>query len=54
MFIIRNGMAFPDLVHALRPNPVNNIQEVRLHTVSVFTFRCACVGHIHVLLVYQL
>ena len=27
-FFIRDGMAFPDLVHALRPNPVNNIQEV--------------------------
>jgi catalase len=27
VFFIRDGMAFPDLVHALRPNPVNNIQE---------------------------
>jgi len=28
-FFIRDGMAFPDLVHALRPNPKNHIQEVR-------------------------
>lgn len=27
VFFIRDGMAFPDLVHALRPNPVTNIQE---------------------------
>ena len=27
MFFIRDGFKFPDLVHALRPNPSNNIQE---------------------------
>jgi catalase len=27
VFFIRDGMAFPDLVHALRPNPKNHIQE---------------------------
>jgi catalase len=27
VFFIRDGMQFPDLVHALRPNPVNHIQE---------------------------
>ena len=27
VFFIRDGFKFPDLVHALRPNPVNNIQE---------------------------
>ena len=30
-FFIRDGMAFPDLVHALRPNPKNHIQEARIH-----------------------
>ena len=27
VFFIRDGFKFPDLVHALRPNPANNIQE---------------------------
>jgi catalase len=27
VFFIRDGMQFPDLVHCLRPNPKNNIQE---------------------------
>lgn len=27
VFFIRDGFKFPDLVHALRPNPRNNIQE---------------------------
>lgn len=27
VFFIRDGFKFPDLVHALRPNPTNNIQE---------------------------
>lgn len=27
VFFIRDGMQFPDLVHALRPNPKTNIQE---------------------------
>ncbi|KAK9819827.1 hypothetical protein WJX72_002822 [[Myrmecia] bisecta] len=27
VFFIRDGFKFPDLVHALRPNPKNNIQE---------------------------
>ena len=27
VFFIRDGYQFPDMVHALRPNPVNNIQE---------------------------
>jgi len=27
VFFIRDGMQFPDLVHALRPNPKNHIQE---------------------------
>lgn len=27
MFFIRDGMQFPDLVHCLRSNPKNNIQE---------------------------
>lgn len=27
MFFIRDGMKFPDMVHALKPNPKNHIQE---------------------------
>jgi len=27
VFFIRDGMKFPDMVHALKPNPVNHIQE---------------------------
>ena len=27
VFFIRDGYQFPDMVHALRPNPKNNIQE---------------------------
>jgi catalase len=27
VFFIRDGFKFPDLVHAMRPNPANNIQE---------------------------
>lgn len=27
VFFVRDGMQFPDLVHCLRPNPKNNIQE---------------------------
>lgn len=27
VFFIRDGLQFPDLVHCLRPNPKNNIQE---------------------------
>lgn len=27
VFFIRDGIAFPDMVHALKPNPVNHIQE---------------------------
>ena len=27
MFFIRDGYQFPDLVHALRPNPKTHIQE---------------------------
>ena len=26
-FFIRDGMKFPDMVHALKPNPKNHIQE---------------------------
>ena len=28
VFFIRDSMAFPDLVHSLRPNPKSNVQEV--------------------------
>jgi len=27
VFFVRDGMKFPDMVHALKPNPVNHIQE---------------------------
>lgn len=27
VFFIRDGIKFPDMVHALKPNPVNHIQE---------------------------
>jgi hypothetical protein len=27
VFFIRDGMKFPDMVHALKPNPKNHIQE---------------------------
>lgn len=27
VFFVRDGMSFPDMVHALKPNPKNNIQE---------------------------
>lgn len=27
VFFIRDGMKFPDMVHSLKPNPVNNQQE---------------------------
>jgi hypothetical protein len=27
VFFIKDGLKFPDLVHALRPNPKNHIQE---------------------------
>ena len=27
MFFIRDGMKFPDMVHALKPNPKTHIQE---------------------------
>ena len=29
VFFVRDGMKFPDMVHALKPNPVNHLQ-VRL------------------------
>ena len=34
VFFIRDGFKFPDLVHALRPNPANNIQEVAGHPLE--------------------
>jgi catalase len=27
VFFVRDGMKFPDMVHALKPNPKNHIQE---------------------------
>ena len=27
VFFIRDGIKFPDMVHALKPNPKNHIQE---------------------------
>jgi catalase len=27
VFFIRDGMKFPDMVHCLKPNPKNHIQE---------------------------
>jgi hypothetical protein len=27
VFFVRDGMSFPDMVHALKPNPKNHIQE---------------------------
>lgn len=27
VFFIRDGISFPDMVHALKPNPQNHIQE---------------------------
>ena len=27
VFFVRDGMKFPDLIHAFKPNPYNNIQE---------------------------
>jgi catalase len=36
VFFVRDGMKFPDMVHALKPNPVNHIQ-VRSFFLSVFS-----------------
>ena len=27
VFFVRDGMKFPDMVHALKPNPKNHLQE---------------------------
>ena len=49
VFFIRDGFKFPDLVHALRPNPVNNIQEawrfldfLSYHPESAHVVRLSC------------
>lgn len=33
MFFVRDGIKFPDMVHALKPNPKSHIQEVYIYII---------------------
>ena len=54
VFFVRDGIKFPDMVHALKPNPKNHIQEnwriadfFSHHPESMHMVRFACRLHGH-------
>ena len=38
MFFIRDGINFPDMIHALKPSPITNMQEA-WRIVDYFSYK---------------